>query len=62
MKWRVEFRRTEGTLSAFEQTRAMAVEVVARNEQEAKTAAHADLRRRHPTLARIFTPHGVRKA
>lgn len=61
MKWHIEFKRNDRSLNDVQRQRLMAVEVIARNEQEAKAKALAEITRRNPVNPRIFTFNKARK-
>ncbi len=61
MKWHVEFCRNERSMNDVERQRRLAVEVTARNAQEAKDKALAEIGQRNPIYPRIFTFNKVRK-
>lgn len=61
MKWHIEFKRNDHTINDVQRQRLMAVEVIARNQQEAKDKALAEIARRNPIYPRIFTFFKARK-
>ncbi len=61
MKWHIEFKRNDRSINDVQRQRLMAVEVIARNEQEAKDKAVTEITRRNPINPRIFTFNKVRK-